>query len=121
MIDVETSQTKRYLWIAKSCLMKEGSLHKTNQAMDAYALNLNTLEDGKIDEQRWMSVWTTVLLQEHEGEVWVSIDSTSIARPEAETSEDSRDDLRPQFAACQQAHQRWLTVLDRDALALHAE
>jgi hypothetical protein len=46
------------------------------------------LEDGKIDEQRWMSVWTTALLQEHEGEVWVSSESTSIARPEAETSPD---------------------------------
>jgi hypothetical protein len=46
------------------------------------------LEDGKIDEQRWMSVWTTALLAQHEGPVWVSIDSTSIARPEAETCPD---------------------------------
>jgi hypothetical protein len=46
------------------------------------------LEDGKIDEQRWMKVWTSILLHEHEGPVWVSIDSSSIARPEAETSSD---------------------------------
>jgi hypothetical protein len=35
-----------------------------------------------------MSVWTAALLEQHEGPVWVSIDSTSIARPEAETSAD---------------------------------
>jgi hypothetical protein len=46
------------------------------------------LEDGRIDEQRWMSVWTTALLAEHTGPVWISIDSTSIARPEADTSPD---------------------------------
>lgn len=46
------------------------------------------LEDGQIDEQRWMSVWTMALLAEHDGPVWVSIDSTAIARPEAETSPD---------------------------------
>jgi hypothetical protein len=46
------------------------------------------LEDGKIDEQRWMSIWTTALLRQQEGPVWVSIDSTSIPRPEAETSPD---------------------------------
>jgi hypothetical protein len=46
------------------------------------------LEDGKIDEQRWMTIWTKALLQEHDGPVWVSIDSSSIARSEAETSPD---------------------------------
>jgi hypothetical protein len=46
------------------------------------------LEDGRIDEQRWMSAWTTALLAEHDGPVWVSIDSTTIARPEAESSPD---------------------------------
>jgi Transposase DDE domain len=46
------------------------------------------LEDGKVDEPRWMSVWTTALLSQHEGPVWVSVDSTSIPRPEAETSSD---------------------------------
>jgi hypothetical protein len=46
------------------------------------------LEDGRIDEQNWMTIWTTALLAEHEGAVWISIDSTAIARPEAETSPD---------------------------------
>jgi hypothetical protein len=35
-----------------------------------------------------MSVWTQALLSQHGGPVWVSIDSTNIARPEAETSPD---------------------------------
>lgn len=46
------------------------------------------LEDGLIDEQRWMSIWTTALLTVNVGPVWISIDSTSIARPEADTSPD---------------------------------
>jgi hypothetical protein len=46
------------------------------------------LEDGKIETERWMSVWTTALLEQHEGPVWVSLDSTSIARPQAESSPD---------------------------------
>lgn len=46
------------------------------------------LEDGRIDETSWMSLWTKALLAEHEGPVWVSIDSSSIARPEAQTSPD---------------------------------
>jgi hypothetical protein len=47
-----------------------------------------TLEDGKVDATGWTSVWTQALLEHHEGPVWVSIESTSIARPEAETSPD---------------------------------
>lgn len=46
------------------------------------------LEDGRIESQRWSEVWTAALLAEHEGPVWISIDATSIARPEAETSPD---------------------------------
>lgn len=46
------------------------------------------LEDGKIESQHWSQIWTEALLREHEGPVWISIDSTSIARPEAETSPD---------------------------------
>lgn len=46
------------------------------------------LEDGKVDEPRWMKVWSKALLDQQEGPVWVSVDSTSIARPEAETSAD---------------------------------
>jgi len=46
------------------------------------------LEDGRIDTQRWSSIWTQALLASHEGPVWISVDSTSIARPEAETSPD---------------------------------
>ncbi|HLG78580.1 MAG TPA: NF041680 family putative transposase [Ktedonobacteraceae bacterium] len=46
------------------------------------------LEDGQIDEQRWATVWTNALVEEHDAPVWISIDSTSIARPEAETSSD---------------------------------
>jgi len=46
------------------------------------------LEDGRINQRRWSQVWTAALLQEHPGPVWVSVDSTSIARPEAETSPD---------------------------------
>jgi hypothetical protein len=46
------------------------------------------LEDGWINERRWSEVWTAALLAQHQGPVWVSIDSTSIARPEAETSPD---------------------------------
>jgi hypothetical protein len=44
------------------------------------------LEDGRIDPQRWSSIWAQTLLANHEGPVWISVDSTSIARPEAETS-----------------------------------
>jgi len=46
------------------------------------------LEDGQVDTARWTNVWTDALLKQHEGAIWVSIDSTSIARPEAETSPD---------------------------------
>lgn len=46
------------------------------------------LEDGRIESQRWSEIWTEALLVEHEGPVWISFDSTSIARPEAETSPD---------------------------------
>lgn len=46
------------------------------------------LSDGRIDEASWSRAWTNVLLEEHQGAVWLSVDSTSIARPEAETSPD---------------------------------
>lgn len=46
------------------------------------------LEDGRIDTRRWSSIWTQTLLANHQGPVWISVDSTSIARPEAETSPD---------------------------------
>jgi hypothetical protein len=46
------------------------------------------LEDGRIDQQAWSESWTAALLMQHQGPVWVSLDSPSIARPEAETSPD---------------------------------
>jgi Transposase DDE domain len=46
------------------------------------------LSDGRIESQRWSEIWTEVLLASHEGPVWISFDSTSIPRPEAETSPD---------------------------------
>jgi DDE family transposase len=46
------------------------------------------LEDGQIESEQWSRIWTQALLAEHEGSVWISIDSTSIARPEACTSPD---------------------------------
>lgn len=46
------------------------------------------LSDGRIDDGRWTECWTSALLSQHQGPVWVSLDSTSIARPEAETSPD---------------------------------
>jgi hypothetical protein len=46
------------------------------------------LEDGRINEGRWSAVWTAALLGQHQGPVWVSVDSSSIPRPEAETSPD---------------------------------
>jgi hypothetical protein len=46
------------------------------------------LEDGRIDQSRWSEIWTKALLRQHQGPVWVSIDATSIARPDAETSPD---------------------------------
>jgi DDE family transposase len=46
------------------------------------------LSDGRIDTEGWSSVWTQALLKSHEGPAWVSIDATSIARPEAETNSD---------------------------------
>jgi hypothetical protein len=46
------------------------------------------LEDGRIEQHQWSRVWTAAVLAQHQAEVWVSIDSTSIARPEAETSPD---------------------------------
>jgi hypothetical protein len=44
MIDVETSQTKRQLWIAKGCLMKSGSLHKTNASNGRLRLEPSHIE-----------------------------------------------------------------------------
>jgi hypothetical protein len=46
------------------------------------------LEDGRVNERKWGEIWTQALLREHRGPVWVSVDSTSIPRPEAETSPD---------------------------------
>jgi hypothetical protein len=46
------------------------------------------LEDGRVNQRRWTQVWTAALLAQHQGPVWVSVDSTSIARPEAEASPD---------------------------------
>jgi len=46
------------------------------------------LEDGQINQRRWSEVWTAALLPEQHGPIWISVDSTSIARPEAETSPD---------------------------------
>lgn len=46
------------------------------------------LEDGRVNERGWSQVWTQALLAQHQEPVWVSVDSTSIARPEAETSPD---------------------------------
>lgn len=46
------------------------------------------LEDGRVNQRGWSQIWTAALLQEHQGPVWVSVDSTSMARPEAETSPD---------------------------------
>src|SRR5215469_11810284 len=40
------------------------------------------LEDGCINQGRWSRIWTTALFEQQEGAVWISIDSTSIARPE---------------------------------------
>lgn len=75
------------------------------------------LQDGRINEERWSQVWTSALLAQHQGPVWLSVDSTSIARPEAETSEDSRHDLRAEFASRQPASERRMAVLDPHALA----
>ena len=60
------------------------SPHFRRQWPSVYA----ALQDGKIESQRWSQIWTAALLSEHEGPVWISIDATSIARPEAETSPD---------------------------------
>jgi len=46
------------------------------------------LEDGRVNQRRWSEIWTQAVLAQHQGPVWVSVDSTSIARPEAETSPD---------------------------------
>ena len=46
------------------------------------------LEEGRINQRRWSEIWTQAVLREHQGPIWVSVDSTSIARPEAETSPD---------------------------------
>ncbi len=46
------------------------------------------LADGRIEAQRWSRVWTQALMKSQEGRVWLSIDTTSIARPEADTSSD---------------------------------
>jgi Transposase DDE domain len=46
------------------------------------------LEDGRVNERKWGEIWTQALLREHRGPVWVSVDSTSIPRPAAETSPD---------------------------------
>lgn len=46
------------------------------------------LSDGRIESHRWSEIWTRALLGEHDGPVWISVDSTSIARPESETSPD---------------------------------
>ena len=46
------------------------------------------LQDGHIDQMDWSRIWTQALLKEQQSPVWISVDSTSIARPEAETSPD---------------------------------
>lgn len=46
------------------------------------------LADGRIEAQRWGRIWTQALVESHAGPVWLSIDTTPIARPEAETSPD---------------------------------
>jgi hypothetical protein len=48
------------------------------------------LESGKIDEARLQQIWVEALLREVPAEqpIWISVDASSIARPEAETSED---------------------------------
>jgi hypothetical protein len=46
------------------------------------------LEDGRIDETRWSQVWTRALLSEERRAMWISLDATSIARPESKTSPD---------------------------------
>jgi hypothetical protein len=79
------------------------------------------LEDGHIETQRWSRVWTAALLSSHEGAVWMSVDSTSIARPEAETSSD-----RGMISVCNLPHarhssERRLAVLDDHAFARSAE
>ncbi len=55
------------------------------------------LEDGRIEQESWSEVWTQALLAQHPGPVWISLDSTSIARPEAETSPD-RGMIYPRLA-----------------------
>ena len=75
------------------------------------------LEDGKIDEQRWMKVWSKSLLSQQQGPVWVSVDSTSIPRPEAETSADRGMIYVPESPSRHQASECGLAVFDRDAPA----
>lgn len=59
------------------------------------------LEDGRIDEPRGMNVWTTALLHEPNGPVWIRVESTSSARPESETSPD-----RGMISVCNRPHTR---------------
>ncbi len=46
------------------------------------------LEDGRLDQERWSAIWTAALLAGQQGPAWISVDSTSIPGPEAETSPD---------------------------------
>lgn len=46
------------------------------------------LEDGQIDQACWSRAWAKALLEREPGAIWISVDATSIPRPEAETSPD---------------------------------
>jgi DDE superfamily endonuclease len=69
-----------------ACSLPE--LSKASSFRRKWSSVYEALEDGRIDTQRWSRIWTQALLASHEGPVWMSVDSTSIARPEAETSPD---------------------------------
>jgi hypothetical protein len=75
------------------------------------------MEDGRVNERRWSEVWTGALLAQHQGPVWVSVDRTSIARPEAETSPDRGIISLPNLPHAKRKVECRMAVLDGVALA----
>ena len=77
------------------------------------------LEHGMIDPTNLRRIWIGALMSQRAAAhpIWISVDSTSIARPEAETKPGSWDHLRPEYASCQQTDQCRLARLDDHAFA----
>jgi len=77
------------------------------------------LADGKIriEQLRALCVGSVLADLPADALVWIAVDSTSIERPDATTSEDRGVDSRREPATGRQTHQHWVVVLGGRAAA----